>query len=369
MKNHILILIVLLISQTADATIWQVDNNLNSPQPLNDVQDAIDNYAIAGDTIYIEGSATPYGQALATKSITIIGEGYYDLLSETVLLDVDVRASDVYISGIRGSILFSTNLASFTTINNVTVERCYLQSGTISIIGNPNASSHAIASDIAFRNNIFDNVWVGFAVSSQFDTKLMVDSIILENNIFTHSGFQVRNPTNTIGLATFILRNNLFIDGVRQNANGNNTLFYDGFFFTAIYDAVIYNNIFYAANPQGCTTCTLFNNLSFQNGVNDSLPSSQNNIVAQDPLFVNYPLLGGTFDFTHDYHLQQTPIQSPCIGTGNPIGTDIGIYGGLYPFEIGAGPKIPIVDYVNISNNAVQQNSTFYLQFDAKVRK
>lgn len=364
MKKILLILLLVFSFQSTHAKIWLVDNSPNSPVTLTSLQIAITDSANVGDTIMVAGSPNDYGDIIISKPVVIIGEGYNDPLGEnTILHNVDVRSSNVYISGIsiNGYVfLVNGHDEPTNTISNLIVERCNL--GRIVFNGISNASpGFANMSDIYFRNNII-TINAIFWGGGFFDyERMLFDTLVFENNIFNNSGINIASASLTIGTNTFIIRNNIMIN---QAAPAPNTFFFfqNG---ANISDAVVSNNIFYAANPQGCNNCTYFNNLTYQNGAADTLPPPQNgNIYSQNPLFVNYS--GGAFSYNQDYHLAAG---SPCIGTGVPAGSDMGIYGGLYPFNVGEGPKIPVVDYVNISNTAVPQGSTFYLQFDARVRK
>ncbi|MEP7107998.1 MAG: PKD domain-containing protein [Ferruginibacter sp.] len=204
---------------------------------------------------------------------------------------------------------------------------------------------------------------------------IQFDSLIIENSIIDGANFN--NWGNQIsGANTIIVRNNLFINYDVQNEN---TLFFNNFYHTNFHDAVLYNNIFYDCNPTGCVNCTFMNNLTYGNGSgnpqpfgapfgtgsNDTLPGpANNNIYSKDPLFVNYAPLQ-PFSYNLDFHLAAG---SPCIGAGLN-GTDIGIYGGPYSFNVSEGPRIPIVDLVSISKTANPKAKNFYLQFDTRTRK
>ncbi len=60
----------------ANARIWRVNNNAGVVADFTTVAAAV-TAAAAGDTIYIEGSATAYGGSGLNKKLTFIGTGYF----------------------------------------------------------------------------------------------------------------------------------------------------------------------------------------------------------------------------------------------------------------------------------------------------
>lgn len=373
MKKILLYALLALLTQTVNAKIWLVDNNPNSPVTLSNLQVAITDSASVGDTIMVEGSPNTYGDINITKALTIIGEGYNDPLGENSIVGfVNIRSSSVFFTGFTSTVrvIFDAFNAPGNILSNVTVERCYFNFSYI-FDGGPTSNSSYLMRNIKIKNTISQR-GLGISQNNGKDF-ILFDSLLVENNIFYLPGFSNWGFNNITGASTVLFHNNLFFNG--DNGQNGNTLFYYGYSGAHVNDAIFYNNIFYDCNPSGSVNCTFMNNLTYGNGTgpnapfglgaNDTLPGPQNNnIYGQDPSFVNYSP-NTAFDFTLDFHLNTG---SPCIGTGVG-GTDIGIYGGAYPFNVGEGPKIPVVDFVNISNTAVPQGSTFYLQFDARVRK
>lgn len=376
-KLFTLLLSVFLI-QTSFATIWLVDNNPNSPVPLTNLQTAIDN-AASGDTIMVAGSPNSYGDIAIPKPLTLIGEGYNDQLGENSTVGiVYIRSSNVYFSGFNSSngITFDAANAPGNNLINVTVERCY-QLTSFSFDGGP-FSNPRLMRNIRIRNTISFNGTLRVSQNNGKDW-ILFDSLIIENNIFHVPAFYNWGP-NITGANTIIARNNLFFNG--NNGGNLNTLFYYHWYGTSLHDVIFYNNIFWDCNPTKSVNCTFMNNLTYGNGSgeptvgspgdpafgtgnNDTLPGPTNgNLYSQDPMFVNFAP-HQAFSYNLDFHLSPG---SPAIGTGVG-GTDIGIYGGYYPFRVGEGPRIPIVDFINISNTAVPSGSTFYLQFDARTRQ
>lgn len=332
MKKLILLLSIF-ITISASAGVITCSNNPNSPGQYTSLQDAIDN-ANANDTILVHGSSTHYGTVTNnSKALTIIGAGvnnpnglntevnyiYFSRISSTISASGSKLIGFRVINGLVLNPNYGTNTAN-RSISNIEIERCHL--GYISFDG---ASTVTNYSDITIKNNILGIVTFGQGI---------ISNIKVLNNIFSGNGIHQNAHTDN---SDILIANNLFI-------NNNIRTFETPPGLTSNPGMTVSNNIFYNCAPNGnCYNCSFSNNISYQN-VNDTLVGSNNigatgggNLLGQDPMFVNYPIIGGAFNYSYDFHLQSG---SPGIGAGTD-GTDIGIYGGAAPFEVGANPAIP----------------------------
>jgi hypothetical protein len=100
---------------------------------------------------------------------------------------------------------------------------------------------------------------------------------------------------------------------------------------------------------------------------NNNIPGSGNlgsgNIVDANPVFTNFPLQGGALSYSHDFTLLPG---SPAIGAGTD-GTDIGILGGMLPFDVGANPYFPQMMEVSLpSGSSVPAGGTLNVHFKAR---
>lgn len=90
---------------TASAKVWTV-NNYHGSANFTTLQDAI-NGATAGDTIYLEASATNYGAGTLAKQLVIMGTGYW--LTENDTTQADKKTSWItqltFNAGSEGSIV------------------------------------------------------------------------------------------------------------------------------------------------------------------------------------------------------------------------------------------------------------------------
>jgi hypothetical protein len=347
-KINLFLLAALTTVFSANAGVLTVSNNSNSPGQYSDLASAV-SAANSGDTLLVAGSPTSYAGVTISKEVHIIGVGYKpskDLPMVTKIGSVTFRVEGLgtlvspYLSAsgssIEGCYLvddFHINGVSGSTITNIVIKRNYF-------ILNRDLSINAYCSGILIYNNIL----------SAFDNA--GSNVILANNI-------IREPAGSTGVSgASIIKNNLFIG-------------------TSIGLAVSYytnvsNNIFYASalNQLNSTFTTYTNNISY-NSSNNNFPmagtnSGSGNMINVNPNFVsdaNY-----TFDDTDDFNLNAG---SPAINAGSD-GTDIGIYGGSYPWPDGGvsgsgfmysqEPQIPQVNEMNIQNTSVPTNGTLNVQ-------
>lgn len=339
MKHLRLILLSCLTSHTAIARIWYVDPSISSPLVFADISDAVDT-AAAGDTILISG--THFIQFSIDKPLTLYGEGYCtDAGNTTTILGrIDILSDSVNISGFRiEAFQASFPLRIWGPARNITIERCWIE-GQVSL-------SPGAIGNVTFRNNVFRK----YADFGSMDVHFAeIDTLIVENNVFDDIYFT--SVATSSGWNTVVVKNNLFLNGAP---------------FTTVFDgdcgAVLFDNIFYNANPDGCPSCSYSYNLFWNDLIGfDTLVMGNNNLNHLPPGFLNYS--GGSFDVGADYTLSDT---SPCIGAGM-AGLDLGFGGGYYPYLLCEGPKIPLVTHAELLFNFLDPDTTYYLQFNSRAR-
>lgn len=321
MKKSILTTLIVATAATLQAGKITVSNNVNSPGTYTSLPTAIA-AAAAGDTIYIAGSPTIYNSITINKKLTLIGAGYNpnkqlpyntQLDAITIARTASADPSGTKIMGINYSYISASGFAATHLLSNITITRCN-------------------GGGISFSN--------------------YVSSALIYNNIIA-SYVQVSNPYSTY---TVNICNNIFKSGATSNTYGNinsqynffnNLVIYaspsSGSAFVNSYYMNVYNNIIYGVNPIPTSVSTVANsifsnNLTFGGSTNTfsiatsgGTISGTGNLEGVDPLFVNSPSF--TFTYTADYHLSNN---SPAL-TGGTAGSQIGIYGGPYPFPAGFG--------------------------------
>lgn len=271
------------------------------------------NAAVDGDTIYLPGGNLLYPGTI-DKSLTIKGVGHYPVATtatnKTELsgnLTIGGNADYLYIEGIHltGTLNFATNAkVDFATLKrNRFGTISYLGSGTTPcennviseniIDGNINATN---ASYLFISNNLIEG-----AIGS--GTQLGVS-----NNIFLYSG-----PYILYSLTNSNISNNIFLSNstaILYSAAGNNMT----------------KNIFKI-------TPTI--------GANTVLDNYTN--VDMTTVFETVPV--DQFDYDRNYSLLAAA-QSTYLGTE---GTQVGIYGGTFPFKTHSVPTNPTITAKNIA--------------------
>jgi hypothetical protein len=270
-------------------------------------------YAAAqnGDTLYLSGGTyTP--PAVFDKQLMIFGAGHY--IDSTMAtgktfingnLTLSENADMFYLEGVEvvNSLSFATN----HSVNNVTIKRCKINANT-SIAGNLSNPSNNLA--------LIGNVFIGQIVLSNA-INVMISNCIIQNGFNPTNGNVLSNNIFLSTATSFyfygdnnILNNNIFLNLLVSGGTGN----------------VYSNNIFVTSNPTYGTNSTVIGSYT---GIN------------QSAIFVNQT--GNAFNYAHNYHLQAP---TTYLGKDN---TEVGIYGGVFPYKEGAVPLNPHIQLKNIS--------------------
>lgn len=319
MKTRLLFSLLLLapiISITAQNLI--AVQNGGVPSFYTTMDAAITN-SVDGDTIYIPGGVFSISVDI-NKRIHIFGVGHNSDSSFATNISVltgnitlSKNASGGSLSGVK-----CTNIelspGYVDTITNYSVSRCNLN--MVNYYGFYLGNKYGMLNNCVFIENV---------IRDKFYTQNSQNNLI-SNNIIS-GPFIYFGTNNTI-------RNNIFLQSVNAGIIASNIIIENNIFLSSSYTL---NNI---------GNSILNNNLLVENtnppfGTN----LSSNNVInqAQSSIFINQT--GNTFDYSHDYHLQQS---SPGKNAGRD-GTDIGIYGGAYPWKGGSIPINPHFQTINIA--------------------
>ncbi|MCU0368769.1 MAG: hypothetical protein MUF39_08055 [Cyclobacteriaceae bacterium] len=376
MKTILFILVGLSLSVSSLAAVRTVSNNPTRPAQFTNFA-AAQTASVNGDTIYIYGSPFPYPDITVGKRLVIIGAGYNPnnqfgqatTIANIILFrDTGVNnASGTVITGVLTGRLDISGIMS----NNIRVFRCRFTS----YINMRGGSPTGYADGWIFYNNIFQAYLYGGGFSR---TEQSATNIVIANNIFTGNAYLYDFNSNTI-----IVDHNIFL--------GANNLY-------RTFNIIVTNNIFtrttgtvFYGATSGPVLCTFNNNLSYLTTIAD--PSTYTpatsfvntftgtgggsnfgggNIVGQDPLYVSVSNFND-YVATANYRLQASSLGKNA-GTD---GTDLGIYGGSYPFPVGGPvgsgydtspmPPIPQVTELNIQNATVPVNGTLNVNVKANI--
>jgi hypothetical protein len=326
-KFFTLLTAVLAGSLVASATVHTVSNSPTLPAQFDNMTDAIA-AASDGDTIYISGSVTSYGDVWLDKSVTLIGAGYGHAGSKTHIstLYLYTGPSNSKIIGI--DISYLSNWYSETL--NVLIERCKIYS--INDYGG------------------FDGMIIKHSVIGHVHMSSSSTNILITNNLITGYISGSNSPS-------VLISNNVFIGE------------YTSWALSSISYAVISNNIFWNAAPSidgySVENCAFNNNITYQTS-DDVIPSGSNvgvgNLIGVDPLFVNVP--DATADPSYNYHLQAG---SPGKNAGTD-GTDIGLYGGGSPLNVplDGRARIPLITQFDLLNSSISEGGSINVQVKAR---
>lgn len=313
---------------TLNAKVLTVSNHAITAGKYTTIQEAIDAAAI-GDTIYVHGSTTGYGNIKINKRLVLIGAGHYNkdtqhnLNSSLQYIEFTGTNSSVTSSGsvIKGFSIYATSGAA----SNVLFERNRMDN--LSITGN----------NCIVKNNFIG--YIGINNSS---------NVIISNNVI--SAISGSNQPSVV------ITNNIFIGG----------------YFSSLEYANITNNIFIERRDNSYSTnlCTYHKNISlYYDQVNFvNLPKTGNTGVGNKNTVENQfvsDIIGKTIGDWRDYdwHLLPTSLGYK-YGTD---GTDCGIYGGSYPMPNMSGvTQLPQVISMDIQNSVIPAGGTLNVELKAK---
>jgi hypothetical protein len=315
--------LILLVQNTTAQNLITVQNGGN-PTFYNNLDSAII-YAQNGDTVYLPGGGFSLSVPI-NKRLHIIGVGHnpdstlatnLSQINGTFSLNGDASNGSICGVYISGCITDGSNISSYSFV------RCRVGSLCLS-------SSSA---NWSFIENVIHGE---FIIASPG-----VSNFFFSNNIIDAARYDGQPSNNGFNLSDF--RNNIFL---RQA-----TCYYWG-----CYDIIkatgcsFSNNIFLSDSRTllYIENSAMFNNLFVEPIAfppNGSYWSS-NNIVGQQQASIFINQAGFGFSYSHDYQLQST-----CPGkNAGKDGTDIGVYGGAYPWKTGSLPTKPHVQYKTVSD-------------------
>ena len=309
----------------AQAKIWRLNNNVAVNADFTTFYQAAGSASVlAGDTLYLEPSATAYttNSFTLTKRLVVIGSGYFlDPTDVTYPFNPGLQVAGrtaqlgfLYLgAGSDGSKFMGISMEGsvyFSGSSNVKFEKVYFGYG-----------------GIYFQSGTNDNVSIrkcfyygGSGFSSS--TTVTITNLVIENNIF-YGGYLTLDQLSGSG--------NIF---------RNNSIINSGSGFT-ISNTYVANNIFgTGGGVSNFVNCTIKNNL-FQS--NQTLPGTATNNQVNVNMANVY--VGGTTGSLDSRAVLKAG--SPAIGAGLTVGAvvtpDCGAYGATDPYKLSGIPNIPSI--------------------------
>lgn len=315
--NLFLLLIVFSISSYGQRVVAL--HGVSGIEYFNGVTPFIDAYdaAFTGDTIYLPGGAfTPPNEI--NKGLVIFGVGHNPdstmatnptLISGNLQLKED--ADNLYMEGVRisGNINTTDNLS----VNQFTFRRCRV---------NGNVIFSGDYSNPSLQGAFIECIFIGY-LDLENVTNSLVSNSICQGNIGHSEGNQFRNLIVLYSNAEYYGRvfqycNNNEIENCIILNNTNYFIYGTG--------NISHNNLFVVTNPD-------FGTGFITNG----------NYFSVDPSSIFLDQSGIMFTYLQDYHLQSP---ETYLGTD---GSQLGIYGGYFPFKPGS---VPITPHISIKEVA-----------------
>jgi hypothetical protein len=315
MKKSALLIVVamMLVAQVAKSQNFIAVQNGGAPAFYLQVDDAILN-SQDGDTIYIPGGTWNLTQPI-NKRLNIIGVGHHP---------------DSTNATFQTKLIGNLNLAEGASDGNIT--GIFLQGSILAYNDNYNVLRCRISNSIYFVEQVSNFTFIENIIGGSIGTDGSASNCSFINNIIS-AFFNIQNGTP---FTNSVFKNNIFLAS---------TYGY-GEYCIACSFSILENNIFYGNSALAGVSNSMFNNNLFVDY--DPFPNNvtnvgTNNIVGQDQnsIFIN---LASTV-YSSDYHLQPT---SPGKNAGKD-GTDIGIYGGAFPWKAGSVPTNPHIQYESVS--------------------
>lgn len=274
--------------------VWIVNNNLGGAGDFAEAQAAHD-AAVAGDTLYLVGSATSYSLTIA-KNMTVMGEGYF--LTENNIYNIPKSNSLLRLGTIAGDV---TEL----NIKNVELD------GEFSIT----------ASLKLFLEKCKINSRINFYPSG---IEIVVNKCFIVGPFVSFQGGRAKaSITNTIVGNSLSLGSGSFLSHVSLHPTSG---------LLEVSNSHIENSIIRGSMTNNLSN-TAINNLVYESPSEAS--TIPGNVYGADPLYVS-----NQQSLDSHYQLQDT---SPGKGAGTG-GVDIGAFGGSSPYEISGVPDRPIFE-------------------------
>lgn len=284
--------------------LHRVNNNPGVNDTYTTLQAAVD-AATAGDTIFIEGSATEYAGATITKKLTLVGPGF--LLGENpktqaCTVEATFNSDISFESGSGGSAIMGCVLNNYDLLINVS-DMLIIRNKLYDLNFDSNSNNVLVAQNWIYRIKA---------------TNGSITNSIISNNIIRRE----IEALNTSG--PLVVTNNIF-------------LLYESYpnYPIDCHNASIQNNILSAlkANIQANTGNDISNNIMAIAGT-DADGNLYN--IDMNTVFADF---SGSLGMSKDgkWKLKDG---SPAIGAGSG-GVDCGIFGGSSPYVLSGIPDLP----------------------------
>jgi hypothetical protein len=306
------LMLVLAMYYPLSANKWRVCNVAGIIADFTGLQQANDaSSVLPGDTVYLEGSGTSYGNVTINKKLIIIGPGFFlgDNDSTQANKIPSTIGTLIMSPGSEGSVLSGLTIFSYLylTAGNIVLKHC-----------NSSSINYVYSSNNMFIQSFLSRLFI-FPPAT---------NIIIKNNVIyapnTEYALYMDDGTNAV-----IFNNVIQAHHRLSNADYRNNIFTG---------SLSSNNLFEVTG-----SCTIKNNISALN----QYAAYADNLINQDmnAVFVCWNDCTG---YGADNRFKLLLPTSPAIGYGYN-GVDCGIFGGDEPYVLSGIPDFPAVWELMIS--------------------
>lgn len=326
----LVILTLLAVCKTINAKIIRVDLNPANKPEYTSLGTAY-NAASAGDTLYLAGNISGYGDIIITKKIIIIGQGYFlDINAGITIQRYSSKLNNVaFNAGSEGSILMGTEVKAIQILaSNIVIMRNRIYTDI-------NAASIAIDNNTYLSNVVIKQNYIHQTISSNWAINFSdnCSNILIQNNYLQGSNV-VTGGGSTV---QFTIKNNVLWGAIQ------------------LYKGEMVNNIWIGSPLLSYNqSLTILNNIC----TNGALGQSNGNKIHADIRFIGGTSPDGSLKLKDD---------SPAKEAGLN-GEDCGMYGGDDPYVLSGIPSIPTI-YEAIVPTVGSQTGGLPVKIKAKTNK
>jgi hypothetical protein len=318
------VLVLMLCSTTAFAKIWRVNNNNGVAADFTTLQ-AAHNGAASGDTLHVEGSATNYGSLTSTKTLVIIGPGYYLAANpNTQASQLSAQVSSITLNaGAEGSMIMGLDFRGgqvYIYTDDITIKRNRFN--TENGAQNPDWSTGYIYLYQPGSNYSrgVSNIVISQNFGVQIQNSYASTGLLITNNYIgsgSSSGAENTVPALNLHAGTVaLIQNNILRRGK-----------------VTAHNSTLSNNIMVTGTLEG-TGNMMSNNMG--NSTQFGTENGNKSNIDMATVFVG---AGEGISADGQWKLK---VGSPAIGAGYG-GVDAGMYGNHTPYVLSGIPPVPAI--------------------------
>ena len=328
--SYFLTFSLLLCVLFTEAKVWRVNSTAGVSADFSSITIAYSS-ANPGDTIYLEPTATNYGNISLAKKLVIIGNGYFTDQNPATQADFNqsLLGTVTFNPGSEGSVIQGCKIYYISILTSqIIIQRNYITyntDGAASVIFDADNISNIIIRGNYIENTYSSNPYPNPTSEAIKSEKNGVNNVIITNNIINAADLNSvhRSIILSSGFSGIIENNVIYGNGTINNSTVNNNIWRDGY--VSLINCVYNSNI---------GNSTQFGTLN----------GNKSN-VTMESVFV------GTGSPDSKWMLRTA---SPAIG-GGVGGIDCGIFDGDFPYMLSGIPPIPSIYQFDHDINYINQ--------------